>query len=379
VIGKPRIGFYCSSKSYGGLEINILRILEWLGDRGWDILVFGLPDTPMILNAEKKNLKIIPVKDNHKYADIAAARRLSGLLEREGINILFIGTNKDISLGALVKSYFKKDLKLIYHQQMQIGIQKNDLLHTWRFARLDAWISPLQFLAEEVERRTRFNPEKVHVIPLCIDTGIFTQSSLTKEKALKMLKLPPNRNILGILGRIDPLKGQKFLIEAIHKLKEQNTETDLLIMGAKTLNTSDDYIDLLKKITVDLKLEDHIHFRPFAEDTVQFYKAIDVFAMATNRETFGMVTIEAMASGVPVIGNNSGGTPEILGNGKFGVLYDPGNLEDFTRKFIRLITHPAMLKEFSTQAKKEACDKYDKNTECTGFEKLILKLQTEKQ
>ena len=71
--GKPRIGFYCSSKSYGGLEINILRILEWLEDRGWDILVFGLPDTPIILNAEKKNLKIIPVKDNHKYADIASS------------------------------------------------------------------------------------------------------------------------------------------------------------------------------------------------------------------------------------------------------------------------------------------------------------------
>ena len=86
-----------------------------------------------------------------------------------------------------------------------------------------------------------------------------------------------------------------------------------------------------------------------------------------------------MVSGVPVIGNNSGGTPEILGNGKFGVLYDPGSLEDFTKKFISLISHPAMLKEISTRAKKEVCDNYDKDTECTGFEKLILKLQPEKQ
>ena len=126
-------------------------------------------------------------------------------------------------------------------------------------------------------------------------------------------------------------------------------------------------------------LEDQIHFRPFSDDTVQFYKAIDLFAMATDRETFGMVTIEAMASGVPVIGNNSGGTTEILGNGKLGTLYKPGNLEDFSEKLVGFVKQPAMWKETSQQAQAEACKKYDKSTECTGFEKLILELQSGKK
>jgi glycosyltransferase involved in cell wall biosynthesis len=73
----------------------------------------------------------------------------------------------------------------------------------------------------------------------------------------------------------------------------------------------------------DLALEELVHFSPFIEDTPQAFGALDVFVMASLSEPFGMVTIEAMATGLTVIGTDAGGTSEILDYGAAGMLVPP--------------------------------------------------------
>src|SRR5690606_35858245 len=92
------------------------------------------------------------------------------------------------------------------------------------------------------------------------------------------------------------------------------------------------YYDLMLQKIKEFNLENRVFIRPFRKEIVVFYKAIDAFVMASKAETFGMVTIEALASGIPVIGSNAGGTPEILNHGEFGVLFETLNADDLAQK-----------------------------------------------
>lgn len=87
--------------------------------------------------------------------------------------------------------------------------------------------------------------------------------------------------------------------------------------------------------------------------------------MATQAETFGAVTIEAMASEIPVLGTNSGGTPEILENGKLGFLYEPNNQKSFLQVFEEFNNNNELVAQKVGLARQAAKLKYD--------EKAVLK------
>jgi len=96
-----------------------------------------------------------------------------------------------------------------------------------------------------------------------------------------------------------------------------------------------------------------VHLRPFMEDVSIFFSAIDWMVMATKAETFGMVSIESMACGTPVVGSNAGGTPELLENGKLGVLFETLNANDLSEKITEIVTgaHPINSKDLIQHVK----------------------------
>jgi glycosyltransferase involved in cell wall biosynthesis len=118
------------------------------------------------------------------------------------------------------------------------------------------------------------------------------------------------------------------------------------------------------------KLSDRVFIRPFMKDIKPFFNAINAFVMASKAETFGMVTIESMACGTPVIASNAGGSPEILDLGKFGLLFTPIDPSSLAEKMIHFIDFPT---EFSSEKLKEEAKKYDHMKVCELVEdKLSL-------
>jgi D-inositol-3-phosphate glycosyltransferase len=92
-------------------------------------------------------------------------------------------------------------------------------------------------------------------------------------------------------------------------------------MGEPTRNEGDAYLRQLEQQVVRLGLQAQVHFRGFRANPAVFYHAIDVFMMASISETYGMVTLEALASGVPVVGAACGGTLELVQHNHTGLLY----------------------------------------------------------
>lgn len=344
------IAYFCPSKSWGGLEMNQLRNAKWMHERGYDVWLFVQKDSSIHQEALKIGLNTSFVQANRKYYDLKKAFQLTKLIKEHQITHLIVRDPKDMSVCGLAKTFMFNQLYLAYFMEMQLGIPKRDLLHTLRFRKFDLWSCPLPWLKKQVEELTRFPIDRVEVIPSGLELDKFLKTK-NKSSAKKQLELPEDKDYIGLVGRFDAQKGQHLLLEAFNLIKEE-TKANVVFLGEVTHGEYENYYADLLQFVTDHDLDNRVYFRPFREDVETFYAAIDVFVMATKMETFGMVTIEALASGCKVVGSNRGGTVEILQEGKIGWLFESGDKQDLARKLREAINDDTFLPETVQEAAK---------------------------
>jgi D-inositol-3-phosphate glycosyltransferase len=363
----------CLSVGFGGLELNTLKLAGWLREYGWHVSLLLLKDSRLHKAAPDYcgDIEVIPGVAFLKWKKLYYIYKW---IKRKDCRIFFTAFSKDIAAAAIYKRIWNKKLIMVYQQQMKVGVNKRDLLHRLRYNMVNCWISPLIYLKEETLSRTTIPEEKIKLIPLCIEGERFFDNPVTKNRARSSLGLSPGSNIIGVLGRLDPEKGQDFMIRCIRRLKDDHgLDYELLIMGDKTVGLKDDYNHLLQELISSLNLQEAIHFRPFNQEVSFFYKAIDVFAMASRGEPFGMVVIEAMASGCPVISTNRDGPAEILEGGALGYLFENDDEEGFCKQLIALSRNPLM-PEILTKAENAVRNQYTKQNLCDQLDSLLTGL-----
>ncbi|WP_299452769.1 glycosyltransferase family 4 protein [uncultured Microscilla sp.] len=369
-----KTGILCSSDAWGGLEINILNLAKWLTERGHQISIFCRDGSTISNKAKEAGVATHHYVCKGKHFKFGAARRLARLLDKAQIPTLLIGHYEHFYIGIMSKSYSKQPLKAVYLQQMQMKHRKRDLYHRYFYKRLDAWIVPLDLLKKQLLQNTGIAEQKVHVIPLTIEVDRFADAMKHREESRKAFKIPPNAFVAGIIGRIDKEKGQEYLIKAVEILEHQDLHIYGLCIGAETVGGEKGHLRYLEKMAVERHLMDLIHFRPFVEDAPKAFAALDVFVMASRSEPFGMVTVEAMASGLPVIGTDAGGTTELLDYGKAGILIPPEN-EQAMAEALKKIYHDNQLREQLIEiGRKRAKENYSHTTQCAKIEALFERL-----
>jgi len=325
-----KIAYLVSSRSWGGLEMNQLRNACWMRDNGYEVVLFCQANTSVYHAAKAEHdIKIELIEPHRKYYDFKRGKFLAQKINELKITHLIVRDTRDISLAVIAKRRLKKTLHLSYFMEMQLGVPKRNLLHTLRFSYIDIWSCPLHWLHQQVLELTKMQPKKVVVIPSGIDLNQ-VESDLTPVQARSLLDLPQDEVIIGLIGRIDRQKGQLVLLQALNLLKNKNI--CVCFLGESTFGEADGYVEQLKDFLSQHNLEKRVFFRSFRRDIGVFYRAINRLVMATNSETFGMVTLEALAHGVPVIASNSGGSPEILEYGRIGFLFDPMNPASLAEK-----------------------------------------------
>lgn len=169
--------------------------------------------------------------------------------------------------------------------------------------------------------RNKYDPLLREGIIRLIYNGIDEKLFYNPEKIVFM-----NKDVKFVcVGGLNSGKGQETIIKACGELKKRGFKNfELYIVGeGNELNN-------LKRQTKALNLINEVHFEGFQKDTQKYYQMADIAIVSSKNEAFGRVTVEAMLSGTLVIGTRSGGTPEVLNNGRVGYLYEPGNVEELT-------------------------------------------------
>jgi glycosyltransferase involved in cell wall biosynthesis len=368
---KLKIGFICTSRALGGLELSTYKFGLWMRQRGHDVHFILDEKSLLIKYMKENNLPYNTIKKGRKYLDFAGARQLTEEIKKIGYEHFIITLNADIDLCALTKTFYFKKFNFYYFQEMQLGVVKKHFFFNWKFSKLSKWISPLDWLYKQVLERTNVPESKLIKAPLSIEVEKFDKLEMTKSAARDFFKLPQDVFLFGFIGRIDKIKNPTLIVTAFEKIATQVPNAHLMIMGEKTRDEVSLYgDDLLAQINAS-PFKARIHTRGFTDRVDIAYKALDTFIMATDSEAIGLVTIEAMASGTIVIGANGGGTPELLNFGDAGYLFEVQNVDSLATQMQRAYDEFDQRHIMLNKAKERAYAKYSHHITCDVLEKMI--------
>lgn len=143
------------------------------------------------------------------------------------------------------------------------------------------------------------------------------------------------------IAALHPRKGLKYLIEAMRTVSEIHPEAKLVIVGEGQQKK-----ELLKKIN-KYKLTEKIILTGTLKDIPKVIKSSDLFVLPSIKEAFGIVLLEAMAAPLPIIASKVGGIPEIISDGKNGIMVEPANSEQLAAQILKLIENKPLAQKLS--------------------------------
>jgi D-inositol-3-phosphate glycosyltransferase len=368
------IALLCTTQSLGGIELNVLRIASWLNERGHRCLIATVENAPLLHRAREMDLDAISIGRPPRYGALRTAKALWKTLEKHSHTHLILNSPRDMNLGVLTKRFSRGALALLQLQHMQIAGSKRDVFHSWEYDHLDAWVAPLGYLARQVATHTTIPDERVHVLPFGIDLRRF-DALPARDFARRQLELPDSAVICGIVGRYDEGKGQEYLLYALAQ-HPALADVHALLIGEDTRGESQNYGETLRTLARDLRLTERVHFRPFMDAVELAYAAMDMFTLTSISESYGMVTIEAMASGLPVIATNAAGTPDIIEHGRTGLLMPIRDSAALAHSISMLREQQNFAAKLAANAREEAFQRFSHEVYCDGLETVFAASRT---
>ena len=243
-------------------------------------------------------------------------------------------------------------------------IQKPHFWHVREFGEKDYHLSPdwgvslqnfmFRHSAKVIAVSKAVKNEVLKNIPhaIVVYNGVFSESELSKVYELERCvstSLKQDDFIFLQVGQISHSKNQKCAIEAFSQIAAFFPKSQLWLVGTGSEKT----IQGLKNLCMQFGIQEKVIFHGHTPDPTPYYLKADVTLMCSNHEAMGRVTAESLLLGKPVIGNNSGGTPELIQDQLTGLIYQV-NATSLAEKMRFCLENPDWLKQASLHAKKEA-------------------------
>ncbi len=159
------------------------------------------------------------------------------------------------------------------------------------------------------------------------------------------LDLPPGTTVVGLVGRLQPWKGQDRLVEAHALLRARGHRIHTVIVGGDAYGLSPQYAASLPVLVSRLGLQDEVTMTDQVPDAGPYIEQMDILVNASDPEPFGIVLLEAMARGVAVLAVDSGGPAEFIEDGATGVLAASGEPADLADALERLLSSQTLRNE----------------------------------
>jgi D-inositol-3-phosphate glycosyltransferase len=189
----------------------------------------------------------------------------------------------------------------------------------------------------DIIRHYDASTEKIGVVPCGVNMNLF--HPVDKEGARQKLGLTDGK-ILLFVGRIDPLKGIEQLIKTLPRLKYSDNLKLIIVGGDDNSKTE---LQELRKLAAALNIEESVHFQGMVgqEKLPYYYNAADVCVVPSYYESFGLVALEALACGTPVIAPDVGDLRNIIRQGETGYITADNSPEKLTAGISRLLSRPS--------------------------------------
>jgi len=149
--------------------------------------------------------------------------------------------------------------------------------------------------------------------------------------------------VLGVVGSLYPVKGHRFLLEAMPEVIQRWPQAVLLMIGRGELEPA------LKEQAERLGIGRNVKFLGMRQDIPRLLSVVDLVILPSISEGLSLALLEAMAFGKPVVATRVGGNPELIDDGRTGLLVQPEDARDLAAGILRLLSNPGMMREFGRQ------------------------------
>lgn len=180
--------------------------------------------------------------------------------------------------------------------------------------------------------------------------------------------------LVGILGRVQPWKGQADFLRAAALVAQTHPAAHFIVIGDTIFATERDYLQELRELAHDLGITDRVTFTGYRHDIPRLLAALDLLVHCSQAEPFGRVLIEAMAMARPIVAYADGGVPEIVLDGETGRLVPPGDTTALAHAIVDLLDHPEQADAMGQAGRSRVTMHFDAHQTARAIEKIYESL-----
>lgn len=330
----------CGSASWGGLEMQTVRIAAALAARGHRVTMLCVGGSTLHRQAVEAGLTAAPLLGG-PGGKAGAALRIAARLRRETWEVIHTHLSSD--LGALVPGIrlARWPGRLLLTKRMGSSISKKDILHRLLYRRVDNIFAISEYIRRNVLDTCPVNPEKVRLMHNALSLEHYRPELYERREIRRELGVDPKALLVGIIGRLTPKKGHREFLQAAEILVQRYPDrlTFLVVGGAS--HEEEAYEQEIRRMVAGNDLiRPRVFFSGFRSDIPRMLAAIDLLAFPSHKEAFGTTLLEALAMGVPVVASNSGGVPDIVEPDVSGILVPPQDGHALAAGLQQLIDDP---------------------------------------
>jgi glycosyltransferase involved in cell wall biosynthesis len=374
---RKRVLLLIKGLAVGGAEKLLVSSLPYLDTKAFDYRVayFLSEKNNLVSEIEKAGIPVTCLNINRLY-DLSAVFRLTSHLRKEKIDILHIHSPHAGILGRIAARL--SGVKVIaYTEHMPIDrlgvVARYCNILTYPLDDLNIGVS--NAVLKSVLHRLIIKHGKYVTVHNGIDLNTVSRQQTDIKQIKKEFGIDPKFKIVGNVANLYPGKGHKYLLEAARIILDRYPDVVFLIVG-KEKNIKD--LEELKNLTKRLNIENRVIFAGFRQDTFRLIPAFDIFVLPSLWEGFGIVLLEAMSFGKPVIASNVDGIPEIIDDGKNGYLVEPRNPDRIAEKTLFLLENPQICNQMGMDGKQKVFSHFSIEKKVKEVEKLYTELVDKK-
>ena len=385
-IKEPRIKVLriISRLNIGGPSIHVINLNKGLDKKMFQSLLLcgdiSDGEKSMLNEAKKSGIKLMSIPEltnehSLKLKDLKALLKIYLIIKKYKPEIVHTHTAKAGLIGRIA-AHLALTPKIIhtYHGHVLHGYfskPKTYLLRLMeKFLALitDSLIVVSDKIKTELINYKISKPAKFNIIKLGFNLNPFLNNHHLKNKLKENLELPYDSNLIGIVGRMVPIKNHKLFIEAASQIIAKKENTYFLIVGDGPLRKS------IENLTYKLNINKNTFFTGWRNDLPLIYASLDILVCSSDNEGTSVSMIEAMASGCPVVTTSVGGHPDIIDEGNNGYLIEPQNTDTLANKILEILNNPNKSLRLGENARTDAKNNFSYDRLINDVQKHYKKL-----
>jgi L-malate glycosyltransferase len=371
---KLKIGITCYP-TVGGSGVVATELGKMLAEKGHEIH-FISSSIPFRLNRMYHNIYYHQVEVNQysvfQYPpyDIALASKIAEVVNREKLDLLHVHYAIPHAVCAiLAKQMCNRDIKIVttlhgtditvlgydpsLTDAIKFGIEKSDVVTAVSNALVE---QTYELIHPDKQIETVYN---------FIDERVYQKSDAHHLR--EEFEIKEDEKVVIHVSNFRPVKRVQDVVKTFAKISTT--------MPAKLLLVGDGpEITRVCKLVREFGLEGQVIFLGKQENLDELYSISDLMLLLSEKESFGLVALEAMACGVPCIGTNVGGLPEVVEHGVTGFICEVGDIEDISTKAVALLKDKELHQQFTYQAVESVRSKFNADRIVQQYEQLYFKL-----